>query len=93
MRAYQLPDWIATQATKNKRRAFRFIMRSVTAVAITAWLGAAADTRGTGYHPLLHLACGGVRHGLTMMAACGCRNIEFVCGRVRRDRCARPASD
>ena len=47
--AYQLPDWISTQATKNKRRAFRFIMGSMTAIAIAAWLGAAADTRGPAY--------------------------------------------
>jgi predicted MFS family arabinose efflux permease len=47
--AYQLPDWISTQAKKNKRRAFRFIMGSMTAIAIAAWLGAAADTRGSGY--------------------------------------------
>ena len=47
--AYQLPDWISTQATKNKRRAFRFIMGSMTAIAIAAWLGAAADTRGPSY--------------------------------------------
>jgi hypothetical protein len=47
--AYQLPDWISTQAKKNKRRAFRFIMGSMTAIAIAAWLGAAADTRGPGY--------------------------------------------
>jgi hypothetical protein len=53
--AYQLPDWIATQATKNKRRAFRLFMGSMTAIAIAAWLGAAADTRGTGY-TLWHLA-------------------------------------
>src|ERR1700728_288735 len=47
--AYQLPDWIGPQAKKNKRRAFRFIMGSMTAIAIAAWLGAAADTRGPGY--------------------------------------------
>jgi hypothetical protein len=46
---YQLPDWISLQATKNKRRAFRFIMGSMTAVAVAAWLGAAADTRGSAY--------------------------------------------
>ena len=46
---YQLPDWIGTQATKNKRRAFRFIMGSMTAIAVVAWLGAAADTRGPWY--------------------------------------------
>ena len=47
--AYQLPDWINTQAKKNKRRAFRFIMGSMTAIAVAAWLGAAADTRGSSY--------------------------------------------
>jgi hypothetical protein len=47
--AYQLPDWIGTQATKNKRRAFRFIMGSMTAIAVAAWMGAAVDTRGSAY--------------------------------------------
>jgi hypothetical protein len=47
--AYQLPDWISTQATKNKRRAFRFIMGSMTAIAIAACSGAAVDTRGPAY--------------------------------------------
>ena len=49
VQAYRLPDWISTQATKNKRRAFRFIMGSMTAIAMAAWLGAAADTRGSSY--------------------------------------------
>jgi hypothetical protein len=49
VRVYQLPDWISTQASKNKRRAFRFIMVSMTAIAVAAWLGAAADTRGPTY--------------------------------------------
>ena len=48
---YQLPDWINAQAKKNKRRAFRFIMWSMTAIAVAAWLGAAADTRGPSYTP------------------------------------------
>ena len=47
--AYQLPDWINTQAKKNKRRAFRFIMWSMTTIAVAAWLGGAADTRGPSY--------------------------------------------
>jgi hypothetical protein len=47
--AYQLPDWISAQATKNKRRAFRFVMGSMTVIAVAAWLGAAADTRGSAY--------------------------------------------
>jgi len=49
VKVYQLPDWISTQATKNKRRAFRFIMGSMAAIAVAAWLGAAADTRGPAY--------------------------------------------
>jgi hypothetical protein len=49
--AYQLPDWINAQAKKNKRRAFRFIMWSMTAIAVTAWLGAAADTRSSSFTP------------------------------------------
>ncbi len=55
VRVYQLPEWFVAQATRNKRRAFRFIMGSMTAIAITAWLGAAADTRGEAYAPW-HLA-------------------------------------
>ena len=53
--AYQLPDWVNTQAKENKRRAFRFIMGSMTAIAVAAWLGAAADTRGPSY-TIWHLA-------------------------------------
>ena len=52
VRVYQLPDWFVAQATRNKKRAFRFIMGSMTAIAVTAWLGAAADTRGATYAPL-----------------------------------------
>ena len=54
VRVYQLPDWINIQAKKNKRRAFRFIMWSMTLLAVAAWLGAAADTRGSAYS-LWHL--------------------------------------
>jgi hypothetical protein len=49
--AYQLPEWINEQAKKNKRRAFRFIMWSMTAIAVAAWLGAAADTQSASYVP------------------------------------------
>ncbi|MFI5456721.1 MAG: hypothetical protein ACHRXM_14835 [Isosphaerales bacterium] len=49
VQVYQLPDWISAQATRNKRRAFRFIMGSMTLIAVAAWLGAAADTRGSAY--------------------------------------------
>ena len=51
VRVYQLPEWFVAHATRNKRRAFRFIMGSMTAIAITAWLGAAAHTRGLSYAP------------------------------------------
>jgi hypothetical protein len=58
VRVYQLPDWINTQAKKNKRKAFRFVMWSSTWIAVTAWLGAAADTQGT--NPLWHLGIAAV---------------------------------
>ena len=51
VRVYQLPDWFVAQAKRNKRRTFRFIMGSMTAIAIAAWLGAAADTRGSAFSP------------------------------------------
>jgi hypothetical protein len=49
VQVYQLPDWFFAQAKRNKRRVFRFVMGSMTAIAVAAWLGAAADTIGTGY--------------------------------------------
>ena len=51
VRVYQLPDEFNDQAKQNKRRAFRYIMGSMTAIAVAAWLGAAADTRGSAYSP------------------------------------------
>jgi hypothetical protein len=54
VRVYGLPEWINQQAKKNKRKAFRFEFWSMTLIAITAWLGAAADTQGL--NPLWHLA-------------------------------------
>lgn len=51
---YQLPEWINDQAKKNKRKAFRFEFWGMTVIAITAWLGGAADTR-PGSWPLWHL--------------------------------------
>jgi hypothetical protein len=58
VRVYQLPEWINTQAKKNKRKAFRFVMWSTTWIAVTAWLGAASDTQGT--NPLWHLGIAAV---------------------------------
>ena len=54
VRVYQLPDRLVAQAIKNKRRAFRFVMWSMTTIAIATWLGGAADTRGSAY-ALWHL--------------------------------------
>lgn len=53
VRVYQLPPWINDQAKKNKRKAFRFEFWGMSLVAVTAWLGAAADTQGL--NPLWHL--------------------------------------
>ncbi len=58
VRVYRLPEWINTQAKKNKRKAFRFEFWSMVLIAVTAWLGAAADTSGTS--PLWHLAIASV---------------------------------
>jgi hypothetical protein len=58
VRVYQLPEWINTQAKKNKRKAFRFEFWSMTLIAITAWLGAGADTQGL--DPLWHLGLAAV---------------------------------
>ena len=55
IRVYGLPDWFLAQAKRNKRRAFRFVLGSMTAIAVAAWLGGAADTLGTTYAPW-HLA-------------------------------------
>ena len=40
--------------SRNKRRAFRFVMGSMTTIAVAAWLGGAADTLGSAY-ALWHL--------------------------------------
>jgi hypothetical protein len=53
VRVYGLPGWINDQAKKNKRKAFRFEFWGMTLVAVTAWLGAGADTQGL--NPLWHL--------------------------------------
>jgi hypothetical protein len=64
---YGLPDWFITQATKNKRRAFRFVMWSMTAIAVAAWLGAAADTIGPAYS-LWHLGVAALALGFNLGA-------------------------
>jgi hypothetical protein len=62
---YGLPDWFTTHAIKNKRRAFRFVMGSMTAIAIAAWLGAAADTLG-GAYSLWHLGLAALAVGFNV---------------------------
>jgi hypothetical protein len=54
VRVYGLPGWVNDQAKKNKRKAFRFEFWGMSAIAVTAWLGAGADTQGL--NPLWHLA-------------------------------------
>jgi hypothetical protein len=58
VRVYSLPEWINTQAKKNKRKAFRFEFWSMTLVAVTAWVGAAVHTQGL--DPLWHLGVSAV---------------------------------
>jgi hypothetical protein len=62
---YGLPEWFTTQATKNKRRAFRFVMWSMVAIAVAAWLGAAADTLGPAYS-LWHLGFAALAIGFNL---------------------------
>jgi hypothetical protein len=73
VRVYQLPEWFVAHAMRNKRRSMRFIFGSMAAVAIAAWLGAAADTRGPAYAPW-HLGV------VTLMIAfnLGSFGIEYV---------------
>jgi len=59
VRVYQLPEWINTQAKKNKRKAFRFVMWSTTWIAITAWLGGAVHPPPL-VNPLWHLGVAAV---------------------------------
>lgn len=44
VQAYAMPDWVVAQSKKNKSRAFRFILWSMTLIGLTAWMGAGADT-------------------------------------------------
>jgi hypothetical protein len=59
VRVYGLPQWVEAQAVRNKRRAFPFELLGMTLVGITAWLGAAADTRRD-FDPLWHLGLAGL---------------------------------
>lgn len=63
---YQLPDWINVQAKKNKRKAFRFVIWSMTLIACTAWLGAGSDAQGL--NPLWHLGMAAVTLAFTFGA-------------------------
>jgi hypothetical protein len=58
VRVYELPEWVNTQAKKNKLKAFRFVMWSTIWIMVTAWLGAASDTQGL--NPLWHLGIAAV---------------------------------
>lgn len=66
-RVYQLPDWVAAQAKRNKRRAFPFLFWSMMLVGVAAWLGAASDTRRD-FNPLWHLAASALAIGFNLGA-------------------------
>jgi hypothetical protein len=72
VRVYALPTWINDQAKKNKRKAFRFEFWSMTLVAVTAWLGAGADTQGL--NPLWHLGLA----ALTLAFNFGAFTVEYA---------------
>jgi hypothetical protein len=62
---YGMPEWFTTQAATNKRCAFRFVLWSMTLIAVTAWLGAAADTRGRAY-ALWHMGTAALALGFNL---------------------------
>lgn len=45
-RVYRLPDWVATQSKKNKRRSFPFEFWSMMLAGAAAWMGAGTDALG-----------------------------------------------
>jgi hypothetical protein len=70
VRVYQMPEWYVHQAKRNKRLAFRFVMGSMIAIAISAWLGGAADTRGEVY-ALWHLGAAALTIAFNLVSFVG----------------------
>jgi hypothetical protein len=66
VRVYRLPEWVNHQARKNKRKAFRFEFWGMSAVAVAAWLGGAADARVV--NPLWHLGVAALAIALNLGA-------------------------
>ena len=66
VRVYRLPDWVYSQAIKNKRKAFPFEIWSIALVGATAWLGAGTDTRG--WPSAWHLAASALTLGFNLGA-------------------------
>jgi hypothetical protein len=58
-RVYQLPDGVRAQADRNKRNVFPFELGGMASIGVTAWLGAAADTR-LGFDSTWHLLAAAV---------------------------------
>ena len=83
VRVYQLPDWINDQAKKNKRKAFRFVIWSMTLIAVD---GLARARRPTRRRTEPALAPGGRGAGDGVQP-------RRVRRRVRRDRRPGPAPD
>lgn len=54
VRVYRLPEWVHSQALKNKRKAFPFELGSMLFIGAAAWLGGASDTRAN-FDPNWHL--------------------------------------
>lgn len=46
VQVYKLPAWVYAQSVTNKRKAFPFVIWSMTLVGVTTWFGAGTATRG-----------------------------------------------
>jgi hypothetical protein len=64
---YALPEWVTAQAVRNKRRAFPVVLWGMLTVGVTAWLGAAVDTR-RGFDPTWHLGAAALALGFHVAA-------------------------
>lgn len=63
---YKMPEWIAAQSKRNKKKAFRFEFLCIALVGVAAWLGAGADAQG--WNPLWHLAAASVTLAFNLAA-------------------------
>ncbi|GAC1334324.1 MAG: hypothetical protein NVSMB14_01380 [Isosphaeraceae bacterium] len=63
---YRMPEWVYSQARKNKSKAFPFEIWSMSLIGATAWVGAASDAKGL--NPLWHLAVATLTIGFNLGA-------------------------